>query len=238
MAVIPARGGTKRIPRKNIRLFHGKPMISWPIRAALESGLFDEVVVSTDDPEIVAVAVESGATTPFVRPAELADDHTGVVAVVKHAVEWRAAGGTAPDSVCLIYATAPFTSPADLARGLEALERAGADFALSVASFGSPIQRALKVNERGRVEMFHPELYHARSQDLEEAWHDAGQFCWGRAGAWRAGKPIFLSDCAAVPIPRHRVQDIDTIEDWKRAELLFSALRASELADGEKFNDQ
>jgi N-acylneuraminate cytidylyltransferase len=225
IAVIPARGGSKRIPRKNIKLFCGKPMIAWSIEAARASGLFDHIVVSTDDAEIAEVAKAHGAEVPFMRPAALSDDHTGTSSVVAHAIEWYREHGHMPDPVCCIYATAPFVTAADLQRGLQTLTDTGSDFAFSVTSYAFPIQRAIKLTQECRVEMFQPEHFNTRSQDLEEAWHDAGQFYWGRADAWLTGKPIFSTNAAPVMLPRHRVQDIDTPEDWVRAEWMFKALQ-------------
>jgi N-acylneuraminate cytidylyltransferase len=227
LAVIPARGGSKRIPRKNIKTFAGKPMIAWSIEAALQSGCFDRVIVSTDDAEIAAVAREHGAEVPFMRPAELSDDYTGTIPVVAHAVQWQAGHGQAADAVCCIYATAPFLQPDDLQRGLNILHENAAAYAFSVTSYAFPIQRAIRVTGAKRVEMFYPEHFNTRSQDLEEAWHDAGQFYWGTAHAWTSGKPIFSLESSPVVLPRHRVQDIDTPEDWDRAELMFAALQAA-----------
>jgi N-acylneuraminate cytidylyltransferase len=227
LAVIPARGGSKRIPRKNIKLFAGKPMIAWSIEAALQSGCFDRIVVSTDDAEIAAVARQHGGEVPFMRPAELSDDHTGTIPVITHAVQWQAAHGEAADEVCCIYATAPFLQAADLQCGLQTLRDSGAAYAFSVTSYAFPIQRAIRVTAANRVEMFYPEHFNTRSQDLEEAWHDAGQFYWGTAQAWISGKPIFSPDSSPVALPRHRVQDVDTSEDWDRAELMFAALQAA-----------
>ena len=224
IAIIPARGGSKRIPRKNVKLFCGKPMIAWPIEAARASGLFDHIVVSTDDAEIAEVAKANGAEVPFMRPAALSDDHTGTSPVVAHAIEWYRAQGQMPDPVCCIYATAPFVTAADLQRGLQTLTDTGSDFAFSVTSYAFPIQRAIKLAQGCRVEMFQPEHFNTRSQDLEEAFHDAGQFYWGRAEAWLSGKVIFGPHTAAVQLPRYRVQDIDVAEDWQRAEYLFRAL--------------
>jgi len=225
LAVIPARGGSKRIPRKNIRPFCGKPMIAWSIEAARRSGCFDRVVVSTDDEEIAAVARDWGAEIPFMRPAELADDHAGTIPVIAHAIRHLQDRGEPPRAVCCIYATAPFVRVPDLQRGSELLDRTDCDYVFSVTTYAFPIQRALRVKENGRVEMFHPEHFDTRSQDLEEAYHDAGQFYWGRAEVWLAGKRIFSPDAMPLILPRHRVQDIDTPEDWERAELTFMALR-------------
>lgn len=225
LAVIPARGGSKRIPRKNIKPFGGRPIIEWSIEAALYSGCFDRVVVSTDDEEIAVAARACGAEVPFMRPAALADDYAGTLAVMRHAVD-ACAVDRAAGRVCCIYATAPFLLAEDLRRGLQILEQSDADYAFSVTSFAFPIQRALRLTPQGRVEMFNPEHFTTRSQDLEEAWHDAGQFYWGRAAAWLDEAPLFGRGAAPVILPRHRVQDIDTPEDWLRAEWLFRAMRA------------
>lgn len=225
IAVIPARGGSKRIPRKNIRPFCGRPMIAWSIRAALDSGCFDRVVVSTDDEEIAEVARANGAETPFMRPAVLSDDITPTIPVIAHAVAMIEAITAAPVAhACCIYATAPFVAGADLQRGLAALVESEADFAFSITSYAFPIQRAFRITDAGRIAMFQPELFGARSQDLEEAWHDAGQFYWGSSAAWKSGRPIFGESSIPVRLPRHRVQDIDTPEDWERAEWMFRAL--------------
>lgn len=224
LAVIPARGGSKRIPRKNIRSFGGLPMIAWSIRAAAESGCFDRIIVSTDDTEIAEVGRHYGAETPFVRPAELSDDHTGTIPVIAHAIRWQAENGQASREVCCLYATAPFLRAADIKQGLRALDESGADYAFSVTSYPFPIQRAIRLTPDGRVAMFQPEHFNTRSQDLEEAWHDAGQFYWGKAGAWLAATPIFGPVSVPVPLPRHRVQDIDTPEDWERAEIMFKVM--------------
>ena len=226
LAVIPARGGSKRIPRKNLRAFAGRPIIVHSIQAARDTGLFDVVLVSTDDEEIAEVARAHGADVPFLRPRELADDHTGTQAVVKQAIEAVAAWRAMPEQVCCLYATAPFVRAADLAAGLAALDTTGADFAFSVTSFAFPIQRALRLDADGRVGMMWPEHMATRSQDLEHAWHDAGQFYWGRAEAFLASLPLYSKAAVAVPLPRHRVQDIDTEEDWRRAELMFQVLQA------------
>jgi len=227
LAVIPARGGSKRIPRKNIKLFCGKPMLAWSIEAARRSGCFDRIVVSTDDEEIAAVARQCGAETPFMRPEGLANDHAGTIPVVHHAVDWFIASGQRPEAVCCLYATAPFVMPADLQRGLQVLQAETCDYAFSATSYAFPIQRAFRVRRDGRAEMFQPEHFHTRSQDLVEAFHDAGQFYWGSADAWTAERPIFSAEAVPIVLPRHRVQDIDTPEDWTRAEWLFKAMHGA-----------
>lgn len=227
LAIIPARGGSKRIPRKNIKTFGGLPMIAWSIRAAIQSRCFDRIIVSTDDAEIALVAQDHGAEVPFTRPPELSDDYTGTIPVIAHAIQWQNAHGRTASQVCCIYATAPFVHASDLQRGLHTLLNTGADYALAVTSYAFPIQRAIRITPEQRIEMFQPEHFATRSQDLEEAWHDAGQFYWGQAQAWLTHKPLFCLEAAPVLLPRHRVQDIDTSEDWDRAEWMFKALTQS-----------
>jgi len=222
-AIIPARGGSKRIPHKNIKQFCGKPMIAWSIIAAKESGCFDEIIVSTDDTSIAKIALEYGAKVPFVRPQELSDDYTGTTAVIQHAIKWLISKGNKIQETCCIYATAPFISANDIRIGLDTLLAGGNDYTFSVTSYPFPIQRAIKITPDKHVEMFNPKLFTTRSQDLEEAYHDAGQFYWGQAEAWLNEKPIFSIKSSPVLLPRHRVQDIDTPEDWLRAELMFKA---------------
>lgn len=219
VAVIPARGGSKRIPRKNIRPFRGKPIIAWSIGAASESGCFERVIVSTDDAEIAEVARAYGAETPFVRPAAIADDFAPTAAVVKHALDWCAANGIKPDYGCCIYATAPFVGPEEIRAGLAQLIASGTDYAMSVTPFPAPIQRAYRIRD-GQLEMIDPDQYLARSQDLEQAYHDAGQFYWGKADAWREERPLF-GNTTPIILPPHKVQDIDTPDDWRRAEMMM-----------------
>ncbi|MGR5354126.1 pseudaminic acid cytidylyltransferase [Vibrio sp. DNB22_19_2] len=225
VAIIPARGGSKRIPRKNIKAFHGKPMIAYSIEAAIASGCFDKVIVSTDDTEIAAVAVAHGAEVPFLRPAEISDDYATTMDVMAHAIHWCQNDGWDVEAVCCLYATAPFVLPEDLQQGYALLRDTGAQFAFSATSFPFPIQRAIKLDKDGSVSMFAPENEQVRSQDLEEAYHDAGQFYWGKTSAFLARLSMFSPHSKAVLLPRHRVQDIDTPEDWALAEALFSALK-------------
>lgn len=226
IAVIPARGGSKRIPRKNIRPFCGKPMLAWSIEAALSAGCFDQVIVSTDDYEIATTARDLGAQVPFLRDPNLADDHTGTDAVVVDAITTLQQEGVRPDLVCCIYATAPFISAEYLLKGLQAMQTSDCEFAFSVTSFPFPVQRALRITKTGRTAMLQPEHIATRSQDLEQAYHDAGQFYWGRCNAWLNECPVFGESSAPVEIPRAQVQDIDTEEDWQRAQWLFQAMRA------------
>jgi pseudaminic acid cytidylyltransferase len=228
VAVIPARGGSKRIPRKNIKPFLGRPMIAYPVAAARQSNLFDRIIVSTDDEEIAAVAVEAGAEVPFRRPATLADDHTGTGAVVKHALEWLVAQGVSLDFTCCIYATSPFLQARFLDQGYRDLV-AHPDklFAFSITSFPFPVQRAICFNEAGEMGMIHPQFAATRSQDLPEAWHDAGQFYWARPRGFLEPHAVFAPHSLPVKLPRYLVQDIDTPEDWRRAEFLYQALQAA-----------
>jgi pseudaminic acid cytidylyltransferase len=224
LAVIPARGGSKRIPRKNIRPFAGKPIIAYSIEAARASQLFDHIVVSTEDAEIAAAARDCGAETPFVRPAELADDHTDTNTVVAHSLTWFSAHYEDVELVCCIYPTAPLLRPDDLRRGYQALLGSDKSFAFSATTYPFAIQRALRIAPNGDVEPFFSKWVDHRSQDLEPAYCDAGQFYWGRPEAFRAGLAMFASHSVAVIVPRARVQDIDTLEDWQCAELLHAAL--------------
>ena len=224
LCIIPARGGSKRIPRKNIREFGDKPMIAWSIIAAQNSGCFDQIIVSTDDTEIAEVSLRFGADVPFMRPIKLADDFTGTTAVVSHAVQWYQHYGQELTAVCCLYATAPFVEPADIAKGLELLAQCASDrFVFTATAYASPIQRALRVDLISReVHMWHPDQVTERSQDLENAFHDAGQFYWGRPQAWLQSQNIFEGSKALL-LPRWRVQDIDTEEDWMQAELMRKA---------------
>ncbi|WP_386080154.1 pseudaminic acid cytidylyltransferase [Vreelandella sp. F11] len=226
VAIIPARGGSKRIPRKNVKEFCGKPMIAWSIEAAKASGCFDKIIVSTDDREIAEAAEHWGAEVPFLRPNELADDYTGTLPVIRHAVQWLSEHEVTVAYACCVYATAPFVTSEDLLRGWELIQKSDASFVFSVTSYAFPVQRAIRITEEGRVAMFYPEHFQTRSQDLEDAWHDAGQFYWGKAEAWLEEKSIFSADSVPLQLPRHRVQDIDTSEDWARAEWLFKAMQA------------
>lgn len=223
IAIIPARGGSKRIPKKNIRMFCGRPMIAWPIEAAIKSELFDRIIVSTDDELIAQVAREHGAETPFLRPHELSDDYTGTNAVVKHCLQWLEKHEQQPDYACCIYATAPFLQPKYLSEGFNTLKKCKCTFAFSVTSFPFPIQRSIRIRQDGYMEPIFPESVPKRSQDLEEAYHDAGQFYWGSAESFLLDKPLFAQESMPVILPRFLVQDIDTLEDWKRAELMYEA---------------
>jgi pseudaminic acid cytidylyltransferase len=224
IAIIPARGGSKRIPRKNIKDFFSKPLIAYSIETALKSELFEKVIVSTDDEEIARIAKEYGAEVPFLRPRELSDDFIGVGAAVGHALNYLSENEQDYDFYCLIYATAPLMQVKYLREGFERLKDSDASKALSVTSMPFPIQRTFKITPEDRCEMFWPENFMKRSQDLEEAYQDAGQFCWKNIN--KESKDItFGSDTIPIILPRHLVQDIDTPEDWKRTEYMYEALK-------------
>ena len=225
VAIIPARGGSKRIPQKNIKEFCGKPIISYSIDAAILSGCFDRVIVSTDDEDIARIARMSGAETPFIRPEKISDDYATTLDVIQHSIGWCENQNWKLDAVCCIYATAPFVQAKNIQYGLSFLEDPKVQYAFSATSFEFPIQRGFYLDEVGAVVMFQPEHINTRSQDLREAYHDAGQFYWGKVPAFRAGLPFFTKHSKPVLIPRERVQDIDTTADWNYAEKMFELLK-------------
>jgi len=222
IAIIPARGGSKRIPRKNIRDFHGQPMIAWPIAAARASGLFDRIIVSTDDDEIAKIAREAGAETPFIRPLELADDHSGTTDVIVHALSRAAEAGWDIEAACCIYATAAFVLPDDLVAGRKLLSEQ-CDFAFPAVRYGHPPQRGFTDSGNGSPQFTQPEHRGTRTQDLPPVFHDSGQFYWGMRDAWLEKRPFFSDRTRFLEMPEWRAVDIDRPEDWERAERLFAA---------------
>jgi pseudaminic acid cytidylyltransferase len=230
VGVIPARGGSKRIPRKNIKAFLGTPLIARTISSALAAGVFDRLVVSTDDEEIAEVASGAGAEVPFIRSPDLADDHTGTAAVMRDAIERLesgpklSVGGEHVALACMLYPAAVFVTGEDLRAALAQLRGSTASYVFSASSFAAPIQRAVRRRSDGRCEMFWPEHRAVRSQDLEPAYHDVGQFYWGRRDAWMSAHPVLSDASELYLIPSWRVQDIDTPEDWTRAEMLYTML--------------
>ena len=225
LCIIPARGGSTRIPRKNIKEFLGQPVIAYSIKAAIDSQYFDKVIVSTNDAEIAEVAKSFGASVPFMRPDELADDYASTIPVVKHAIEWFDDQGQSPSEVCCLYATAPFVRASTIRKAYEQMQSTQADYCFTATSFAFPIQRAIKITAENRVEMLYPEHLETRSQDLEESYHDAGQFYWGKAEAFKQQKPLFSKSATPYILPRYLVQDIDTLEDWKKAELMYKTIK-------------
>ena len=224
VCIIPARGGSKRIPKKNIKNFCGKPMIAWTINAAIKSQCFDKIIVSTDSEEIAYVSKKYGAEVPFLRPKNISDDHTGTIPVISHAINFINNNFGAVNYACCIYATAPFVEPFFIKKGLEKILHLNANYCFSATSFPFPIQRAIKINSNGRSEMFYPENFDIRSQDLQQSFHDAGQFYWGKASSWLHNKRIFDDNSIPILLPRYKVQDIDDNEDWQRAEILFELI--------------
>lgn len=223
IAIIPARGGSKRIPKKNIKDFLGKPIIAYSIETALKSKLFDKVIVSTDDEAIKKVAQDYGAEVPFMRPKELADDFTGTNAVVSHTINWLLERHIKIDYACCIYATAPFLEKEYLKMGFKKLKNSDKSFAFSVTTFASPIQRALKI-DNDKISMFQPQHLMTRSQDLQEAYYDAGQFYWGKSEAFLNAEQVYSNKSIPIILPRYLTQDIDTLEDWKTAEYMYQAI--------------
>lgn len=226
LAVVPARGGSKRIPHKNVRLFDGEPLLARTVKILIDAGLFDRIVVSTDDSEIARISIEAGAEVPFVRPAPLADDHAPTADVIRHAITTlEDLYGSASDYVCAVYPTAVLATPEDLRAAFHELRNSRAQFVFAATSFGYPVQRGLRLLPNGGCEMIDPSTRLVRSQDLEPVFHDAGQFCWGRRRAWLDDLDIFAPHSTMHLVPRHRVQDIDTPEDWHRAELIHRMLQ-------------
>ena len=224
LCVIPARGGSKRIPRKNIRIFNGKPMIVYAIELARDSGLFEHIVVSTDDEETAQVAREFGAKTPFIRSAALADDYSPTAPVVADAIVRCEALGWSIDKVCCIYPCVPLVQVSDLQEAFRLLESHDADYLFPIVEFPAAIQRALRLGNNGWVQPFSPNYELVRTQDLEPAFHDAGQFYWGKRNSW-IDNPLIHSSGAGFVLPRTRVVDIDTDADWALAELIHQVIQ-------------
>ena len=220
IAIIPARGGSKRIPRKNIKLFCGKPMIDYAIEAAIHSKFFDHIIVTTDDLEIKKFALQAGAEVPFLRPKELADDYTPTVPVVVHAIQECRDLGWNPKDVCCIYPCNPFLSSVSLSLGYKLLKEHPEKYVFPIAEFSSPIQLAIQRDKSGLSRPLYPEKELKRTQDIKPAYHDAGQFYWASTETWKSNPKIHENSMTLV-IPRSRAVDIDTTEDWNLAEKLF-----------------
>ena len=234
IAIIPARGGSKRIPGKNIKLFNGRPIISYAINEALTSKIFDRVLVSTDCRAIADVAVQYGAEVPFFRPRSLSDDYTNTGKVVDHVLQELRLEGEMYDFCCTIYATSPFLKAKYLKQGVAALIESDAVYSFAATTFSAPVHRSFEITKNGRARMFWPEYFSIRSQDLPEAYQDAGQFYWKRLQFDRKipdSENIFSELGIPVKLPRSLVQDIDTIEDWELAELMYRALQLKTKTD-------
>ncbi len=222
IAIIPARGGSKRIPRKNIKNFSGKPIIQYAIDAAHKAEVFDKIIVSTDDSEISKIAKLLGADVPFARPADLSDDHTPTVPVIRHAIQQIKNVGWNIEFVCCIYPTVPFIESLDLVLALERVKNDPNQFCFPIAEFPSPVFRSLKMAADGKLSAFFPENELVRSQDLPPAFFDVGQFYWGHSDLWEKCDNVH-SLGIGYEIPYGRAVDIDTNADWQRAEMLFKA---------------
>lgn len=223
VAIIPARGGSKRIPHKNIRSFLGKPIICHVIEILIKSNLFDDVIVSSDDHEILDLAKSCGASTPFIRPKKLSDDFTGTVDVIRHAILFLLEQNLPLEKVCCIYPTAIFTKAHDLSLGLSLLEKNDSDYVFSALEYIHPITRSFLLNKSNQIYNTKSLVSHSshRTQDLQKTYHDAGQWYWGNVCAWLDEKPIFSSRSNCLVLPKHSVVDIDTEDDWQFAEKLF-----------------
>ena len=224
VAIIPARGGSKRIPKKNIKSFYGKPIIYYSIKTAIQTNIFDKIIVSTDSEEIAQVAKLYGAEVPFLRPKELSDDFSTTTDVTNHAVNWLKDNGYKCEYICTIYPTAPLLMEKYLLQGFQQLQKSDAIYAFSATSMPFPIQRTFTLTKQGRCKMFWPKNFTSRSQDLEESYQDAGQFYWMKTNH-NSEEILFGKDSIPIILPRHLVQDIDTLEDWQRAELMYKVIQ-------------
>tara|TARA_B100000787_G_C16182089_1_gene292448 strand:+ start:493 stop:1191 length:699 start_codon:yes stop_codon:yes gene_type:complete len=219
--IIPARKGSKRIKNKNIKIFYGKPIIAYSIEAAIKSGCFDKVVVSTDCLKIAKVAKKYGAEVPFIRPKNLSDDHVQTAPVINHAIKELEKMKNKPDFICVITATAPMIDYLKIKEGFNLLKKSKKEFVVSVTSFAYPIQRALALNRDGDIFMINKKNYNKKSQDLIECYHDAGQFYWGKVNSFKNNKKILSSKSKPIFLKRSKVTDIDTMQDWEFAKILY-----------------
>ena len=225
ICVIPARGGSKRIPKKNIKKFNGKPIIAYSIDAAFKSKCFEEIIVSTDDDEVASISLKYGAKVPFKRPKNLSDDYTPTIPVIKHAINWFEKNNNMISNICCLYATAPFVKPEFIKESYEQFVLSNSKYCFSATSYAFPIQRAIKILKNKKVSMFFPENFNLRSQDLIKSYHDAGQFYWGKVQAYKDEISMFSNEAEAYILPRYLVQDIDDNEDWIRAEMMYKLLK-------------
>jgi pseudaminic acid cytidylyltransferase len=225
IAVIPARGGSKRIPRKNIKIFNGLPVIAYAIKAAKECGAFSEVFVSTEDEEIAEVAQSFGATIPWMRPKELSDDYSTTVKVIQDAVMKLKSSFIEMEYVCCIYPATPLLEPRFIREGFKVVKDGNWDYTISASRANTPPQRFFSLDSANKVKMHFPENEALRTQDLSPSYHDAGQFYFGRSSSWELGLPIFSSKSTIIEIPHELSVDIDTLDDWHYAERLFAMQR-------------
>lgn len=221
IAIIPARGGSKRIPRKNIKTFMGKPIIGYSIEAALNSGLFDEVMVSTDDQAIANIAKQFGAKVPFYRSNKNADDYATTIDVIEEVINWYTDKGIVFEYGCCVYPCAPFVTGNLLSIAYQKLITERLDCVFPAVRFGFPIQRAVKVNSEQKIEMFQPQFMQTRSQDLEPAFQDAGQFYFFKTKKLLQAKRLWTNNTGLVEVSEFQSQDIDNLVDWELAELKY-----------------
>ena len=221
IGVIPARGGSKRIPRKNIKLFHGLPVIAYAIKVAKESGVLDEVFVSTDDEEIADVAESFGAVIPWIREKDLSDDNATTLSVMQDAVNKLRFNLNGLENICCIYPATPLLKPSFITQGLQVLEDGDWDYVLSATRAKTPPERFFSLGVTKRIEMHFPKHEATRTQDFSLSYHDAGQFYWGKRSSWESGVPVFSGNSTIIEIPSALSVDIDTLDDWHQAERLF-----------------
>lgn len=221
IAIIPARGGSKRIPRKNIQLFNDLPIIAYSIQSALKSGLFNEVIVSTDDKEIADIAIKYGAKVPFFRSAKNADDHATTADVLLEVIEYYLNNDLAIDFICCLYPTAPLIEASDLIAANEIFQKGSYETLISSVQYSFPIQRAFRLDASNKINLVDKQSINMRSQDLEKTFHDAGAFYFLQTAAFLKYKSMWEGNIGAYILPEIKVQDIDTAEDWKMAELKY-----------------
>ena len=227
IAIITARGGSKRIPKKNIREFCGRPIIEYSIRAALESKLFDEVMVSTDNEEIAEISKQCGASVPFFRSAQNSNDYAITADVIKEVIIEYEKLGKRFDTLCCIYPTAPFVTAKKLSDAYNEMKKNNADSAMTVVRYGFPPQRAVVIRN-GKIEFQYPEYYKTRSQDLEPIYHDCGQFYFCNVDAFKKYNTMITPNCVPFVVSEEEVQDIDNISDWNIAEMKYNASKKRE----------
>jgi N-acylneuraminate cytidylyltransferase len=227
LLIIPARGGSKRIPKKNIKAFLGKPIIAYSIEAAIASGLFDEIMVSTDDESIAEIAIKYGAKVPFMRSKKNSDDYATTFDVVEEVLLQYASSNKTFDYTCCLYACAPFAKANKLIDAFELLQKENFDSVLPIVPYGFPIQRAFKVDENNKTSFFNPAFSLTRSQDLERSYHDTGQFYWMNTAKCLEKKAIITDHTGSIVVSEMEAQDIDTEVDWKLAELKYELLQST-----------
>jgi pseudaminic acid cytidylyltransferase len=222
IAIIPARGGSKRIPRKNIKSFYGEPVIAYAIKTALESDVFEDVIVSTDDPEIAEVAISFGARVPWLRKRQLSDDQATTMSVMQDAVGKLQSDMSDLENVCCIYPVTPLLKARDIIRGLSVLEMGQWEYVFSAMKVKTPPQRLFSLEDSKGVKMLHPGFTNSRTQDLDSFYTDAGQFYWGRKMSWISGGTVFSSKSTILELAEDLAVDVDTVDDWNYAEYLYT----------------